>query len=146
MSYTLFAPGTRKANKFWIAIVRADGRSMELSTRALTKREAARVAQEAERKLLDDQLPRRGAAVSFAQAAEQYAAFKGLDLADIKAQRGRLRTDAVGITRLIAGLGREPVAEITHATLVAAANRLCAERAAAPKNSEVLRPAAALLH
>lgn len=146
MSISYYAPGTRKGNKFWIAIIKAGGRRVETSTKALTKTDAKRVAEQVERKLLTAQPPRAGDVVTFGEAARRYAAFKQIDLDDLGAQRGRQRETATRLLKLIAALGRERLADISHATLVACANKLHGHHTAQTRNREVMCPAAAILH
>jgi len=148
MTLALVAPGTRKNNRYWLIYGRYDGRVREVSTKTTDKAQAKRILRDYERELARSEAlpPKPGDAVTFADAARAYAAFRGLDLDNPQAQHGRRREDAVGINRLIGILGREPIGTITHAHLVAAANRLYQGKSAATKNREVLRPAAAILH
>lgn len=146
MPLTLFAPGARKGNRYWLVRGSYDGRRIELSTQTTDKMAARRFLRELERELATGQLPKPGEAVSFAEAAGLYAQFRGLDLVNPRAARGRARTDVVAIGRLIAALGKRPIGELRQADLVAAANRLYPERTAATRNREAMRPAAAILH
>lgn len=146
MPFTLYAPGTRKNNPYWLALLKVNGRRVEISTKELTHAKAKRFAQEKEKAFLAEAPRGAGAKARFAEAAEAYAAFRGLDLGNPRAHSGRQRLDANGILRLIAAIGRAWAHEITHADLIACANRLYPAGAAATKNREVLRPAAAILH
>jgi integrase len=148
MPFTLFAPGTRKNNRFWVAIVRVDGRQVELSTKAATKTAARDFARDTEVALIAERTGRAkaGAQTTFAEAAALYAAFRGFDLSAPKLEHGRRRQEVQSINRLIGELGRLPIGEIQHADLIAAANRLYPGRVAATKNREAIRPAASILH
>lgn len=146
MPFALYAPGTRKNNRFWIAHVNVDGRRVELSTKTTSKNAAKQFAQQVERQMLAQGPPKRGDVVSFAQAARLYAAFRGLDLDDPLAQRGQLRVEAGAINRLVALLGKQPVGELGHPDLVAAANQLFPTQSPATKNRWVIKPGAAILH
>lgn len=146
MSISYYPPGSRKGNKFFVAIIKAGGRRKEIGTKALTKTDARRVAEAVEREMLIYQVPRAGAVVTFAEAARRYAAFKQLDLDAIEALTARQREDAKRIHKLIAVLGKERLRDISHATLVNAANRLHGHHTAQTKNREVMTPAASILH
>jgi integrase len=146
MPFTLYAPGTRKNNPYWIAMISVDGRRQERSTGTTDKREAREVARAIERELIAGRVPRPGDVVTFAKAARLYAAFRGIDLDDPKTHRGAQRTEAGAIARLVALIGREPIAEMGQSHLVAAANALLPGRAPATKNRWVIKPGAAILH
>jgi len=78
MPIQLYAPGTRKGNKFWLARVSVNGRRAEVSSGTTDKAAAQRWAREFERKLaLEDRTPRPGEAISFTYAAEKYLAYRG---------------------------------------------------------------------
>jgi integrase len=140
MPIQLYAPGTRKGNKFWLARVSVNGRRAEVSSGTTDKAAAQRWAREFEHKLaLEDRTPRPGEAISFAYAAEKYLAYRD----DVSAAR---RRDKVRIARLVAVLGKKPVGDIVPADLVKAARQLYPNRAPATLNREVMRPAAAILH
>jgi integrase len=137
MPIQLYAPGTRKGNKFWLARVSVNGRRAEVSSGTTDKAAAQRWAREFEHKLAaEDRTPRPGEAVTFAYAAEKYLAYRG--------DPGRAET--VRVARLVAVLGKRRVGEITQADLVDAARRLYPKHAPATLNRQALRPAAAILH
>jgi integrase len=153
MPFQLYAPGTRKGNKCYIARVyiadgSAGGRRVEASTGTTNNAAARRYAKDIERRLLAEEAPRPGDKVSFAEAARLYAAARSLELDNPKAYpwNDRRRGEVAAIARLVAVLGKRPIGEMTHADLVKAANELYGGRAAATKNREALRPAAAILH
>ena len=137
MPVQLYAPGTRKGNRFWLARVSVNGRRAEVSSGTTDKAAAKRWAREFERKLaLDGRAPRPGEAVAFAYAAEKYLAYRD----------DPSRAEQIRIARLVAVLGRKMVGEISQADLVDAARRLYPHQAAATLNRHALRPAAAILH
>ena len=57
MSIKYYAPGERKGNKFVVAIIRARRRRAEISTRTTSKTDGKRIAQDAERQMLTEQMP-----------------------------------------------------------------------------------------
>jgi integrase len=141
MSIQLYAPGTRKGNRSWVARVSVDGRRAEVSTATTNKAAAQRWAREFERKLaLEGRTPRPGEEVAFAYAAEKYLEYRD----DPGGARGR--AERVRVARLVAVLGRKRLSDITQADLVDAARKLYPDRAPATLNREALRPAAAILH
>ena len=71
-------------------------------TKALTKTDAKRVAEDIECKMLVAQPPHAGDVVSFAEPTRRYCAFKGVDLDDMEALTRRQREDARRIQKLIA--------------------------------------------
>lgn len=146
MGYSLYRPGSRKNNKFWITIIKVGGKRHEYSTKALTKADARRTAEALERHLITAQVPRSGDPVTFAQAAACYANFKGLDLDHPERLSGRQRDEAKRLVRPIAVLGRERLADISHADLVDAALRLHGSHTPQTRNRECLNPSAAVLH
>lgn len=91
-------------------------------------------------------MPRAGAVVSFGQAARHYWAWKGIDLHRPEILKPRQHEDATRIHKLVAALGKERLADIAHATLVATANKLHGHHTAQARNREVMTPAAAILH
>lgn len=135
MSFRLYAPGTRKGNRAWVARVTVAGRRAEISTGATDRAAAVRFAREFELRLAADRPPRPGEAVTFSQAADAYLAYRDPS----EAERKRVR-------RAAAILGRRIVAELRQADLVDAARRLHPHGAPATLNREVMRPAAAVLH
>jgi hypothetical protein len=80
MSISYYRPGTRKGNRFFVAVIKAGGRRSEISTKAQTKTDAKRAAEQVERRLISEQTPRAGDPVTFGEAAACHADFKGLDL------------------------------------------------------------------
>jgi site-specific recombinase XerD len=135
MSVRLYAPGTRKGNRYWIARVTVDGRRAEVSTAAADATAARRWAREFERRLREDRPPRPGEAVSFARAADAYLAYR--DPSDAERKR---------VERLKAALGRRIVGELRQADLVEAALQLQPRSIASSRNREVIGPASAILH
>jgi len=135
MPLKLYAPGSRKGNPYWLVRGTIDGRSLEVSTKTRDKAAARRFAHELDREYRARRVPRPGEAIDFARAADLY-----LDYRD-PAKADRRRVD-----RLKLALGRKAIGDIRQVDLVDAANLLCANRTAATKNREVLRPASAILH
>lgn len=162
MPFSLFAPGTRKNNPFWIAIVTVDERRIERSSKTTSKIEARKFAEGLEREMIQKRLPRPGDIVTFAEAARLYAAFRGLDLQNPQSHHGNARTEAKAINRLIGELGKRDIAEMGQTDLVATANKFYAGKPAmirkgklvrtagphsqATKNRWVVKPGAAILH
>jgi integrase len=150
MPFVLYAPGTRKNNPYWIALINIDGRQRERSLGTKSKREAQQVAALLEGEMTaqaaNNRLPKRGEAVSFAQAARLYAQFRQIDLDNPAAARGQTRVEIRAINRLVAELGKQEIAGLGQADLVAAAERLLPGRAPATKNRWVVKPGAAILH
>jgi len=64
VSFTLYAPGTRKGNSHWIAIIRVDGQRQERSMYTTDEREARLVAGMIEREMIVEQGPRPGNVVT----------------------------------------------------------------------------------
>ena len=135
MALTLFAPGTRKGNRYWLVRGLHDGRRYEMSTKTADKAAARQFLRELERELAAGRLPKAGDVVSFAAAAELYCAW---------ANPGK--GDRVRIARIEAEIGRRAIADLRQADLVAAANRLFPDHSPATKNRWVIKPAAAILH
>ncbi len=135
MPLKLWPPGSRKENPFYVVRGTIDGRNIEVSTKTRDKAAANKFARELEREYRASGVPRLGEALSFAIAAELYLDFRDPD----KADRRR-------IERLKRALGPKMVGDIRQVDLIEAANLLCPNKAAATKNREVLRPAAAILH
>ena len=145
MPVTLYAPGTRKGNRYWMARVLVDGRRVEVSTGSAGKAEARRFAADLEQRMLAERAPQRGGPVSFAQAARLYAEFRGLDLEgrDNDPQR---RVEIRAINRLTALIGKRLIAELGQSDLVMAANRLFPDTSPATRNRWAIKPGAAILH
>ena len=139
MPLTLLAPGARKGarkgKKYWLVRGIIDGRRVELSTKTADKAAAKQFLRDLERKIAAEGIPRPSDTVTFARAAELYREWRDPSAADC----GR-------ITRLTAVIGRKAIADLRQVDLVAAANRLYPNGAAATRNREAMRPAAAILH
>ena len=106
MPIQLYAPGTRKGNKFWLARVSVNGRRAEVSSGTTDQAAAQRWAREFAHKLaLEDRTPRPGEAVSFAYAAEKYLAYRR-DPGRAETIRG---ARLVARSRKIAGKSRRPI-------------------------------------
>jgi hypothetical protein len=150
MSVKLYPPGTRKGNTQWLAIIRVGGRPHERALGTASKREAQQVAALIEAQMVAEaaagQQPKRGDVVTFAAAARLYAAYRGLDLDNPGVHRGPHRTEVKAINRLVERLGKQPVGEIGHPELVAAANALLPAAAPATRNRWVIKPGAAIVH
>lgn len=138
MPFTLIPPGQRKGNPYWIARGKVSGRSYEVSCKTRDKAAARAFARDFEQELAARRVPAAGEAIEFAAAAGFYAALRDLDLASS-------HYDAQRLNRLIAVLGRDPIAGINQARLVEAVNLIGPNWAPATKNRE-LRMAAAVLH
>jgi integrase len=110
------------------------GTQYEVSTRTADKKLAQRRLVELREKILAA-APPAGKRITFAQAAELYSAFRRPKPPEQK------RLDKV-----VGELGQQRVDEITHADLVAAANRLFPGQAPSSLNRNCLDVAAAVLH
>ncbi len=135
MSIRLYAPGTRKGNRFWLARITVDGRRVEVSTATIDKASAQRWAREFERRIRQDRPPRPGEAVTFTRAADAYLAYRDPN-----------RAEQRRVERVKAMLGHRSVGDLRQADLVDAARQLQPRGAPATRNREVIRPAAAILH
>ena len=135
MPLKLVAPGKRKGNPFYLVRGEVAGRSVEVSTKTRDKAAAERFKAALELRLHEGRVPGPDEAVTFAQAADLYVAFRD------PSQGDRNRID-----KLKAALGSKPVAEIRQADLVDAAHRLYPRRKNETKNRGVIKPAAAILH
>lgn len=135
MPLRLIPPGTRKGNRVYLVRGTLAGRRYEISTETADETAALAFKAGLELEILDRRVPQPGEALSFGQAIELYRDFRD----PAKADSGRL-------DRLKAGMGDRPLAEIRHAFLVDHANRVMPGRAAATRNREIMRPAAAVLH
>jgi len=134
MPLKLIAPGTRKGNKFYLILGMEAGTQYEVSTRTADKKLAQRRLVEL-RERIAAAAPPSGRRITFAQAAELYKAFRKPRAVELKR-----------IDKVVAELGQRRVAELRHADLVEAANRMFPGRAPATLNREVMRPCASILH
>lgn len=123
----------RSKSPYWHArgCVQGFGRCT-FSLRTTDKAEAERRKAEIEAELYR---PQRGDNVTFAIAAEHYAASRNLSDIDIQ-----------NIANLNAVIGDMNVTDVTQATLIQTADRIKKGKAAATRNRHVLTPAAAILH
>jgi integrase/uncharacterized ParB-like nuclease family protein len=142
MPFTLYEPGTRKNNRYWIARLTVDGRRVEVSTKTTDKTTAREFARGVEREMIATPLPRPGDVVTFAQAAKLYAAFRGLDLANPEIHRGQERVEAKAINRLVCALGKRAIADLGQIDLVEVANTLFSGKPAVVRGGKVVRQAA----
>src|SRR5262249_25674555 len=134
MALKLYPPGTRKGNKTYILRGSVNGRVVEKVTDTTNEATARRLAVEATRRLKREP-PALGPRITLAQAAELYKAFKRLKPAEVKR-----------LEKVVAEIGTRRVAELKHADLVEAANRLFPGRAPGSLNRQFLTPAASVLH
>lgn len=126
-----YPPGTRGRYWTWRGTIR--GREHELSLKTTDRKRARERAAELVGRLGRDADPSRP--VSFAEAAEAYAAF-----------RPPARHNQKNLDRLAAHWRDVAVAELRHADLVDAAQRLLPGRSPSTWNRAILTPAAAVLH
>lgn len=134
MPYKLKPPGTR--GPCWYVRGSDSGGEYEASTGKDTERDAAKWVEEVYLpSRASRRLPGAGEPVGFKAAAAFYKAFKKLSKADAKL------VDAVAEE-----LGDIDCRALTHAHLVAAANRLRPKGKDSTKNRKVINPAAAVLH
>ncbi len=132
MSLRLYAPGTRKGNKTWLARGSVGGRVYEIATGAGDEKSARRIAREFAARVAAT--PNRDR-LTFAEAARRYIAYKA-----------PARNDKLRIDRLVEEIGGKRVRDIVAADLHDLAKRLYPVGAAATRNRNVLRPAVTILH
>jgi integrase len=133
MPLKLVPPGTRKGNKFYLILGMEGGVQYEVSTRT-TDKVAAQIRLDALKAQIAG-APAPGSRLTFAQAASLYKAF-----------RKPRKVEEARIDKVVKEIGRRRIAELRHADLVAAANRMLPGRAPATLNRAFMRPAAAILH
>src|SRR5258708_26391552 len=133
MPLKLVPPGKRKGNKFYLILGMEAGVQYEVSSRTTDKRLAKQRLDQLKEKIAG--APAAGQRITFAQAAELYRAFRKPRAVELKR-----------IDKVVRELGRRRVAELRHADLVAAADRMFPGRAPATLNREVMRPCASILH
>jgi len=135
MPFRLIPPGTRKNTRWWYVRGTVAGREREFCTYTAAQGEAELFALRKELELLEGRVPAPGEAVTFSHAAQRYLAWRN----PAEADRDR-------IDRVTGILGDRLIGDLTHADLVAAALARHPKAAAATRNRETLRPAAAVLH
>lgn len=136
MPFRLYAPGTRKGNRYYVARITASGKTIESSTNTTDEKTARRVATEAERRLRDEQkrVP-SGKVITFRDAAALYIEF-----------RQPSKVDQQRIDKVVARLGRMKILDIRAADIHQLAVRLHPNDTAATRNRNVIRPAVTVLH
>ncbi len=145
MSFQLYPPGER--GKFWVARIVVDNHRVEKSTGAMTKAGAHDFAVAYEQELKKATAPGAKAEITFAEAAQRYANWKGLDLEILWNNSRNKRVDARFLVKLSADdLGKRYVNEIKIEDIVDAAKRLYPTHAASARNRAVIRPVAAVMH
>lgn len=128
----LHPPGSRKGNRYWLIRGRHRGRIVEISTRSTDETVARARLDEAIKALDADAAPLER---SFATAAAAYLRFRRLP-----------REQEVFVERLVSALGPLALADVTHAEIVAAAQKLYPGLKPASHNRLVITPAGAILH
>ena len=139
MTLRLFAPGERR-NKYYKVRGRIDGELVEFSTQTLDRREAQALLKDFEKRYhVEAAIKRREerAPVTFRQAVERYAAWKGAGL------RERDSDYLCQIEKLI---GHRELHSLTHSDMVAVAEALHGNHKASTKNRTVVRPFGAVMH
>lgn len=127
----LYAPGTRKGNRTYVARWHRDGQQFEKVLEATTRPAAKKEAEGWAVKLGRD----AGAVRSFDDAADAYEAGKNLG-----------KQDLAYLKRLKKHFRGTPVGEIIGAHLIAAAHLLADGTSNANKNRAVIGPAVSVLH
>lgn len=130
--FTLYAPGTRKGNRTFVARGTVDGHRFEKVLEATARADAKEEARRFVRKLEGH---RPGQVVTFAAAADAYVASRNLGRQDIQC-----------VARLKAYFQATPVGEIIGANLITAAHILADGTSNANKNRSVITPASSILH
>src|SRR5215472_17441682 len=133
MPLKLIEPGKRKNNKFYLILGMEAGIQYEVSTRTTDKRLAKQRLDQLKEKIAVAPAP--GQRITFGQAAELYKAFAKRKVPEVKR-----------LEKVVAELGRRRVDDLTHADLVAAANRLFPRQAPASLNRNFMDVAACVLH
>jgi integrase len=130
----LVEPGKRKGNKFYLILGMEAGTQYEVSTRTADKKLAQRRLEELKAEIAAA-APPRGKRITFAQAAQLYKGYAKLKPPEVKR-----------LEKVVAEIGRLPVAGITHADLVTAANRRFPGRGPSSLNRNFMDVAACVLH
>ena len=133
MPYKLLPPGTR--GPYWYIRGKIAGRRREVSTGEATREGAESWAAEYVAALHRHAVPVASDAVTFAQAAHAFIAYKRPQLDDERL-----------ILALAAWFDLKPIRGLTHAHLVDAARALRPRGGNATRNRKVIGPAAAVLH
>jgi len=132
----LYAPGTRKGNRTYVARISAGGRRLEANLFTADRRVAERRAKELAERYRGQPGGEAGRPRTFADVAEHYLAAKG-DPPRTAAFLDKLKADE---------LGRAQIGAITSGDIAAAAHRLYPGTGNATKNRAAIVPAAAVLH
>lgn len=135
MPFTLFPPGTRKGNRFFVVRGKIDGRDVEVSTKTRDETAARIFALEFERRCLESGVPGQSEAVTWSRAADFYSAARRVS-----------RDDERYIARLKKIIGEKPVRAIRQVDLDDAATRLHPSAAPETINRQVYTPAIAILN
>lgn len=135
----LYAPGTRKGNRTYIARGYVAGQQFEINTHATNARAAQRAWLEFRTKAFADRKgrePRRGAPTLFADAIAEYIAARRPSARD-QAFLARISSDTLANMRL---------EDVRPVDIQTAANRLYPNNATSTRNRAVIVPGAAVLH
>lgn len=132
LRYQLYAPGTRKGNRTYVARWPSDAGQREKVLEATTR---AAAEKEAEALILRLRGRAAGDLVPFEEAADAYLA--GRDLG---------KQDLAYVDRLKRWFKGTPVDTMIGAQLIAAAHALCPDGSNANKNRAVITPASSVLH
>lgn len=135
MPLKLIPPGKRKGNPFFLIRGRLLGRDVEVSTETRDEGVALRLKNAVERRILEGSVPGPEATVTFHQAADLYAAAKGLN-----------KDDQRRIDRLKEAIADKAVRTVLQADIDAAATKLHRSDTPETKNRNVYTPAAAVMH
>lgn len=138
---TLWPPGTRKRNRFWIWQGRIDGERTEFSTGTANKADAAEFARRAIRRLAEDRRSERERARS-AALSRTFEEVAGL----YQDARQCAEQDRRFIARLVAVAGDIDIAKIRQADMVPVIRRYYASAANATINRQVYTPFGAIIH
>jgi len=133
MGFKLYAPGTRKGNRFYVARVWAKGREREVSTNTRNESVARSLARDAEADIRTSSVV--GQASTFTDAAASYLSTHDLSKQDI-----------ARVTKLMEHFGAMPAANVVNAEINAAARALYPGKQPQSWNRNVVAPAAAILH
>lgn len=138
MALNLYAPGTRKGNRFYIARGIVNGQVREFNTYTTDEKAARKRKAELESAIKAEShsgLAGAGKNIRFAQAAQRYIDFRNPSTFDRQC-----------IERIIARIGRLKIREIIPADLHDMAASLYPHASAATRNRNALRPAITILH
>lgn len=146
MPFSLYPPGTRKGNKFYVAVGRIKGRQYEINTRQTNARSARKSADDFEIEVRKQLEREQREAVAAAETALQTPTFEAVAVDYIMAKNIQGGNNERFVGNLVSIIGHKLITDVTGADLIRAANELYPGRTAATKNRNCITPGAAILH